>query len=187
MKRKTIIAIGVIIVLFLTTVISIVLVKNSKKNDDASVEDQKALKERENLINNAPYTLDELYAMIEDPLIIEKLTKPSDDGKGQIAPNDFYYEIFHFYNYFSKSTPFKRVKKGVKKDGKIIELKEFEYITYDQFMKEVEDSYSVEEDMRKKWIETYGDEVLKEGPVRGFLYSDYVDSLLYGSAQYEER
>lgn len=182
MKKKILISSIVVLLIASVGIISVIALNSSKK-DDVKKPEKKAY---EALLNNeSPYTLDEIYKMIEDPQIIEHLKKPVgevEDGTAYSVPIEFYYVITHFYNFFSKSTPFKIVTKLKSNEGnykEIIELYEFSYINYDEYMKEMKDFYYREEEERKKQENSGESQPL----VRSLGYSEYewqVRWLLYG-------
>ena len=51
----------------------------------------------------SPYTLEEIYELVEQPEKFNKLLNDYDE-------NGIAYTIFHFYDYFNKSTPIKTIK-----------------------------------------------------------------------------
>ena len=76
----------------------------------------------------SPYTLEEIYEIVEDYNEFEKLKNDRE--------NQFAYVIVHFYDYFNKSTPFKVVKLARDKNGDIIkkdkktQIENIKYINY---------------------------------------------------------
>lgn len=88
-------------------------------------------------IKESPYTLSELYEIIEKPLKFYELNKTE--------MNDFNKTIFHFYDYFNKSTPLKvAAKEKRNENGQISEIIEFDYISYYEFMSYMEEAYNNE-------------------------------------------
>ena len=101
----------------------------------------KEQKQPEPNIKVSPYTLDELYAIVEDPDRFRELNK-------KVIGNDYAEVMFHFYDYFSKSTPVKVAKeKEFDEDGNVIKVLEFEYLSYDEYIKRMETGYQHERDV----------------------------------------
>lgn len=99
---------------------------------------------KENLtIKKSPYTLDEIYAAIENPEKYYELNSS--------MHTEFNEVLFHFYDYFSKSTPFKVATK-VEKDNKIVKILEVKYINYEEYIKFMGTFYD-EEKADLKWCE----------------------------------
>lgn len=97
---------------------------------------------KENLtIKKSPYTLDEIYAVVENPEKYYELNSS--------MHTEFNEVLFHFYDYFSKSTPFKVATKVEKNNPEIptrvTKVLEVEYIDYEEYMKRMQAAYQYEE------------------------------------------
>ena len=103
----------------------------------------KEQKQPESNIKVSPYTLDELYAIVEDPEKFREMNK-------QITENEYAEVMFHFYDYFSKSTPVKVAKKvELDENGHVIKVLEFEYLSYDEYMKRMDTGHQHERDVNE--------------------------------------
>lgn len=189
MKRKIILlsALAIIVVIIL----SIVIINNkSKAADREKTDDEIYLEKFEKLKEESPYTLDEIYAMVEDPQIIEHLSTPSEiDENATEVPYEFLYVMTHFYNYFSKSTPFKIVTKLKTVEGefyKIEEVYEFAYISYEEYNKILEEMYIEEEEMRELQEKTENRKVPSYVFYMGKEYEFYLRQLLYSEGVHNE-
>lgn len=102
-----------------------------------SNKESKEVKEEHPSKKESPYTLEELYEIIEDPIKYRELNVGH--------TNDYAYTMFHFYDYFNKSTPVK-VAKEVEKDenGYVIKVLEYKYLSYYEFMEEMKQAYDIE-------------------------------------------
>lgn len=91
----------------------------------------------------SPYTLEELYALVEDPIKFRELNDTTE--------NELAYTIFHFYDYFSKSTPIKAASEvEYDEKGHAIKVNDFKYINYYEFMEFMKEPYEIEEYNIKK-------------------------------------
>lgn len=115
-KNKLIIIVSLIIlVLGVSTCTGIYLYNKNQES-----------KQEEPIIKKSPYTLEEIYEIVDDIDLLEKKIKDRND--------DFAYVICHFYDYFSKSTPFKRAKVKYIEPSKM-ELIETTTIDYYEYMR----------------------------------------------------
>ena len=100
-----------------------------------------------NIIKECPFTLEELYAITDDPELFRK--------NNQSSYTEYNYVITHFYDYFSKGTPVKVTTKVKAKEGNpnyIEEVLETRYMEYDEYMQQMETLYNHEKNLRK-WYE----------------------------------
>lgn len=100
-----------------------------------------------NIIKECPFTLEELYAITDDPELFRK--------NNQSSYTEYNYVITHFYDYFSKGTPVKVTTKVKAKEGDpnyIEEVLETRYMEYDEYMQQMETLYNHEKNLRK-WYE----------------------------------
>ena len=100
-----------------------------------------------NIIKECPFTLEELYAITDDPELFRK--------NNQSSYTEYNYVITHFYDYFSKGTPVKVTTKVKTKEGDpnyIEEVLETRYMEYDEYMQQMETLYDHEKNLRK-WYE----------------------------------
>lgn len=100
-----------------------------------------------NIIKECPFTLEELYAITDDPELFRK--------NNQSSYTEYNYVITHFYDYFSKGTPVKVTTKVKAKEGDpnyIEEVLETRYMEYDEYMQQMETLYDHEKNLRK-WYE----------------------------------
>lgn len=115
MKRKQIIITLIIFILGLSIGgTSIHLIHLLGKEESPICQETQKLKE-------SPYTLEEIYEIVEDPVRFEEL-----NNKNQTEFNEV---IYHFYDYFNEYTPFKVVL--LNEDGTVREIK---FIDYSRFM-----------------------------------------------------
>lgn len=142
-----------IIVLVLIVGISIGVLSTNIYFSNKETEEQK---QPESNIKVSPYTLDELYAIVEDPDRFRELNK-------KVIGNDYAEVMFHFYDYFSKSTPVKVAKeKEFDEDGNVIKVLEFEYLSYDEYMKRMETGHQHERDVLASCEEDFKNKELME-------------------------
>lgn len=162
-KRKKYIIIGlVIIVALFCTLFIINKVMDKHNHNDNIIENQNKFDFKE-----SPYTLDELYEIIEKNKLYD--LRFTDEG------NEIGYILMNFYDYFNKSTKF-MVAKELDDSWKPIS---FKYITYEEYQKsmiEYKENWLHPDGMKTKNIyymaakdfiqfsnvEKIGDEVLKE-------------------------
>lgn len=100
-----------------------------------------------NIIKECPFTLEELYAITDDPELFRK--------NNQSSYTEYNYVITHFYDYFSKGTPVKVTTKVKTKEGDpnyIEEVLETRYMEYDEYMQQMEVLYDHEKNLRE-WYE----------------------------------
>ena len=72
-----------------------------------------------NIIKECPFTLEELYAITDDPELFRK--------NNQSSYTEYNYVITHFYDYFSKGTPVKvTTKVKTKEGGETLKIKRLE-------------------------------------------------------------
>lgn len=130
-------------------------------------------KQEEGTIKASPYTLDELYAIVENP---EKFYKVNEAGI-----TDYSIVITHFYDYFSRTTPVKvATKVKVNESNEIVEVIECKYINYDEYMEEIA-VVSEYEQIQIKATEEYN-EKYNENSSPQFVYKYFVERLIYGNA-----
>lgn len=151
------IAIGIII-----GISSTIAVQNLTTNKDSEIKEEQPSKKE------SPYTLEELYDIMGNPEKYKKLN----DGNSM---NTLAYTIFHFYDYFNKSTPvkvFSKIKKD--EDGKIISV-ESKYLSYYEFM-ELSSGWR---ELEKKDLENCEEEIKKDSNYRCTIpYNFYVDQIM---------
>lgn len=127
MKRKQIIRTLIIFILGLIIGgISIHLIYSFNKGENLIHEEPQKLKE-------SPYTLEEIYEIVENPERFLELTE-----RGY---TDFGYVILHFYEYFNEYTPFKCAR--IAEDDSIIEVS---YVDYYRYMEVSTDFYTREKE-----------------------------------------
>lgn len=126
------IAIGIII--GISSTIAVQTLTSNKESKEVK-ENQKSKKE-------SPYTLDEIYALIENP---EEFNL-----KNNLFYNDLAYTIIHFYDYFSETTPMKVATEIIRDDsGTLREVKETKYISYHEFMEFTQQALYQEKENQK--------------------------------------
>lgn len=161
-KKKLIIIVSLIIlVLGVSTCTGIYLYNKNQES-----------KQEEPIIKKSPYTLEEIYEIVEDYEEFEKLKNNRE--------NQFAYTIVHFYDYFNKSTPFKIVKLARDKDGNIIkkegksQIESIKYINYYEFQNMAESYYKNEQVPLERC------ETKKTKPhLCSFAYSTYAEWFVY--------
>lgn len=123
------IAIGIIIGIFSTITVQTL---TSNKESKEVKEEQPSKKE-------SPYTLEELYEIVENPEKYRELNSTRN--------SDYAYTMFHFYDYFNKSTPVK-IAKEVEKDenGNVTKVLECRYLSYYEFMEYMKPAYDIEKE-----------------------------------------
>ena len=187
--NKNIIKWCVIVIVIILLVVGVIGISKAimKKGEDKEVENKKVVETGEeyvikgdvvhDLINDkAPYTLEEVYSLVSNPKKYFETIK-NDNHKLE-------YELLHFYNYFSKNTPFMYAKK-VKIDGKCeerkyIEVVEVGYMNYDQYEQLVA-GFLEEENARRETMKKV-DGYWYDGRVVGAWY-DHADMMLYDHAE----
>lgn len=162
MKKKIIIVLSILIVGIIST-IGVVVYKENKKEEQ--------IKE----IKKSTYTLEEIYELVEQPEKFLKLLNNHD--KDNLA-----YILFHFYDYFNESTPFKivnfktEVNDGietyVKTDGNYV-IESIEYIDYYDFQKYMKIYYEAEKTRLKQCEEN------NETESCPFVYATAVKDIVY--------
>lgn len=140
MNKKKIVIIVSILIMVILSIIGVIVYNENKKEED--------IKE----IKKSSYTLEEIYELVEQPEEFLKLLNNHD--KDNLA-----YILFHFYDYFNKSTPFKIVNLKteeidgietlVKVDGKYV-IDSVEYIDYYDFQRHMETYHKAEKDRLKQ-------------------------------------
>ena len=138
----------------------------------------KEQKQPEPNIKVSPYTLDELYAIVEDPERFRELNK-------KVTENEYAEVMFHFYDYFSKSTPVKVAKEvELDENGHVIKVLEFEYLSYDEYMKRMETGHQHERDVLANCEEDFkNEELMKDNPnwkqdCKEFGYNHFIYNLV---------
>lgn len=138
MKKNIIIKSFIIIFSLITIFIIYTIFKENKKEKYLNYEVRFA----ESIIKESPYTLEEIYAIIENPQTFYEVNK--------LRYNDFAYTIVHFYDYFSKNTQLKvATKVETDENGKVTKVLEFTYLSYDEFMDFMSCEYDFETDAIK--------------------------------------
>lgn len=123
----------------------------------------------------SPYTLEEIYELVENPEEFNKMLNNYDE-------EGIAYTIFHFYDYFNKSTPLKTVKLKtkidenrevlVKENGKYI-IESIGYIDYYEFSKKMDNFLEDEKNIKASCKE-------QEKTNCNYAYSSIVKYLIYG-------
>ena len=136
--------------------------------------------EHDEINDKAPYTLEEIYDLVSNPKKYKEVFESDNDALG--------YELLHFYDYFSKNTPFMYAKK-VKIDGKcedkqITEVVEVGFMNYEQYEQEV--AYFLEQENSLREVRR-GNGKRSDGRVPGAGYDFYSKHLIYDHAQYVNR
>ena len=177
-SKKIIIAILILIVGIIIGVLSTYLILNTNKKEETPTierlkpEDIKYYSQLENL-KVSPYTLDELYEIVEKPDKYYELNSST--------VTVFNYVMFNFYKFFNTKTPVKVATK-VKKDGtNVIEVLEVEYIDYSEYQRRMAEAYEIHnqyEEMIKGKKDKNGDPLKPSTP-----YGYFIDLLLYGDAE----
>lgn len=158
------VAVGIII-----GISSFATVKNFSSNN----ENNKA-SENQPSIKESPYTLEELYEIVENPEKFYELNKST--------RTDYNMTVFNFYEYFSKTTPVKVASKiKIDKTGKVIEVLETKYLSYDEFKERMSDAYtSIELD--KKSTEEYNKKNNDNRDYKDLIdYRYWIEILIYGN------
>lgn len=121
---------------------------------------------QENLdIKESPYTLEELYAIVDDPVLFYENNYADMTSYNTV--------MFNFYDYFSESTPVKIASKVRKNNkGLVIEVLETKYINYSEYMELMASAYSYASSTK----EFYESDNLEPQ----YNYSLYIDRLVYG-------
>lgn len=162
-KKSLIIIITILIaiILIVGTIFIITKDKETSSNEDI-------------LIKESELTLDELYAIVEDPELFYE--------KNYTTMTTYNVIMFHFYNYFSRSTPVKIATKVRKNENnKVIEVLEVEYISYDKYHEYMTDAYAYE----KLEDESYEQRNKKynQNAKPSYNYAMWIERLVYGHAE----
>ena len=155
----------IFITLLLTTNIANTLITSYLVNKKIDVKTEKAEKKL------SPYTLDEIYSIIEDPVKFNELSNEK-------MATEFNEVLFHFYDYFSETTPFKKAKKVIvdndpNKTFHVVKVLETEYISYYEYMDFMKNNYEDEENTKK--LTGYD----SEDTYYGYDYRTWVELLVY--------
>lgn len=120
----------------------------------------------------SPYTLDELYEIVETP---EKYYEANSTNM-----NAFNYVMFNFYNFFNTKTPVKVATKVRKEGTKIVEVLEVEYIDYSEYQRRMADFY--------EFHRVHIEEEKEAGEEPGYTtpYRFFIEEFLYGNAEIVE-
>lgn len=158
-ELKTIIILGVILII---GILSGFLCTYKYLKDNSKEENT-----QENLdIKESPYTLEELYAIVDDPVLFYENNSADMTSYNTV--------MFNFYDYFSESTPVKIASKVRKNNkGLVIEVLETKYINYSEYMDLMESAYSYASSTK----EFYESDNLEPQ----YNYSLYIDRLVYSS------
>lgn len=161
-KKKIVIIVSILIIGILST-IGVILYSENKQEDNTKE------------IKKSAYTLEEIYKLVEQPEEFLKLLNNHD--KDNLA-----YILFHFYDYFNESTPFKIVNLKtevidgietlVKVDGKYV-IDNVEYIDYYDFQRYMGPYYQAEKDRLKQCEEN------NEKESCPFVYTTAVKDIVY--------
>lgn len=167
MKKYKKIIIIILVILVLVTSGILITKYLSKSNQDSS-------NQNELLIKESLYTLDEIYAIIENPEEFYKLTT------GTSSP--FSYTLFHFYDYFSQSTPIK-IATEVERDenGQVTKVLEVDYISYQEYNEKFAEVFLIEQEeleLCERASKEEGKEICNEN-FSYFNYGYWVKSLIY--------
>lgn len=162
--KKILIILAIILVVILVVSGTIALFKNNKEETS----------NEEVLIKESALTLDELYAIVEDPKLFYE-----NNGATMTTYNII---MFHFYDYFSHSTPVKIATK-VKRDehNNVVEVLEVKYISYEEYLELMKDAYE-DEALTKENYE-YRNEKFNQNNEPIYDYRLWIDKLIYGSAE----
>ena len=156
-ELKIIIILGV---LFMTGTLSGFLCTHKYLKDTNKTKDT-----QENLdIKESPYTLEELYAIVDDPVLFYENNSADMTSYNTV--------MFNFYDYFSESTPVKIASKVRRNNkGLVIEVLETKYINYSEYMELMESAYSYASSTK----EFYESDNLEPQ----YNYSIYINRLVY--------
>ncbi len=181
MSNKKVIILSIIIFLLGLTVGVVGTIGISKLKSKPNQEtEQKETKMPTNGKYESPYTLEEIYEIIEDPERYYSIPFPKD---GNIA-----YILCHFYDYFSKGTPFKiatKVEIDPNDSNRVSKVLEVDYITYAEYLKANESfefSYKNKEEICKESPDTGGCNDEKYG-MSNIMYNYFADQLVYAQAR----
>ena len=125
-KKNIVILLLIIVVVILIAFVSYKLLVKEQPQEEPSIQ-------------LSPYTLEEIYEIVEQPEKFNELTG------GTSSP--FSYTVFHFYDYFSKTTPIK-IATEVEKDehGRVVKVLEVDYVTYEEYMKMFDEVFEMEKE-----------------------------------------
>lgn len=117
-------------------------------------------------IKESPYTLDELYKIVEDPVLFYEANCSDMTEYNKV--------MFNFYDYFSKSTPVKIATKTNKNyKGTVIEVLETDYINYSEYMELMKEAYNYASETKKLYE--------KDNLEPSYNYELYITRLIYGN------
>lgn len=141
MTKKAKISIAIVISIILIFIIILTITKTPKETLESDSSNQSS-----NLIKESPYTLEEIYEIVENPTKFKELNSTN--------PNDLAYVLCNFYNFFTKTTPFK-IASQVKLDenGKVIEVLEVSYLSYAEYLERNQnylDTYNIKKELCNK-------------------------------------
>lgn len=135
-------------------------------------------KNENNKITESPYTINEIYEIIESPNQFYELN--------DYHYNDFNYVITHFYDYFSKNTDFLVATKVEEKDGKVTKVLSTKKIAYKDYIYLMSDFYHLEEQKEetcKKNTENKEYTLTYEDCLHNLDYKNEATILVYGNAE----
>lgn len=176
-KDKVKILIGMIVVFIVGVIVGVTAYHFISKKDSTN----DTIKETEvsNDKKESPYTLEEIYAIIENPERFYELAYPID---GNIS-----FILCRFYDYFSESTPFKVATKVELDDHhRVSKVLEVDYISYEEYR--VRNS-AYEDEYRNKQVmcdEGLFDDEICHHPKYGIwniMYNPFAENLVYGEAR----
>lgn len=165
-KKNIIISILVLIIIIITSII--IGINITKK-------DKELINYDELIIKESPYTLEELNEIVMNPKEFNKLTTSTS--------TPFSYTMFHFYDYFSKTTPM-LVATKVEKDenGNVTKVLETKNIYYDEYSSKYETLFKFEKHQMELCQEVYETEGVQVCDINFsyFTYGQFVRELVYG-------
>lgn len=117
-------------------------------------------------IKESPYTLEELYEIVEDPVLFYEANCSDMTEYNKV--------MFNFYDYFSKSTPVKIATKTNRNyKGTVIEVLETDYINYSEYMELMKEAYNYASETKKLYE--------KDNLEPSYNYELYITRLIYGN------
>lgn len=128
----------------------------------------------------SPYTLEEIYEIIEDPERYYTLQYPKD---GNVT-----YILCHFYEYFSKGTPFKvatKVEIDPNNSNRVSKVLEVDYITYAEYQV-LNEAFEFSYKNKQEICEESYDEGLcnhEKYGIYNIMYNFFADKLIYAQAR----
>lgn len=177
-KDKIMILIGMIVVFAVGIIVGVTayhFISKGNSTTDTLKENEVSSDKKE-----SPYTLEEIYAIVEDPERFYELAYPRD---GNIS-----FILCRFYDYFSESTPFMIVTKAEFDDNyKVKKVLEVDYISYAEYQvrnSAYEDEYRNKQVMCDEGL--FDDEICHHSKygIKNIMYNYFAEYLVYGDAKY---